>query len=171
MKKSIIYSFVGGVIFTIIMLLAFYIVENKKNIINSLTKQPKNNIDNSKISLCEVEDTRHLINDNMQNGIDYISEHLSDYYHKYPNLKVGLSILHDSVITLESKDKYASCQASLIITTDYNKEQPLKLDFYRYTVRVSDNEKMISIHNENSHQELEIIFEKIKKWIIYIDKN
>jgi hypothetical protein len=143
-------------------------------------KHPDNNPQNNSfienledkptVSLCEIEDTRSLLNESIQGMVNHSSDYLSNYYHRYPNLTLYVSIIHDDVVTIDSNAKYANCQASLLVTTDYAKDNPLKLEFIKYTVRISDNGQSINTHIDSTRQERERIYDKIRKWILFIDK-
>lgn len=162
MKKYIIYSFLGGFASACILIAIgsyCFIIRPLKEYIHQQSK-------NEQISLCENTQTVKLINDSIQNVINITAEkYLSNYYHKFPTFKVDVSIIHNSVITKESNPKYASCQATLLIDTNINKVIPLKLEFYSYNVRLSDNKQRLVLMPDMKDEEMEDIVIKIQDWM------
>lgn len=161
MKKSIIYSFLGGFASACILIAIggyCFIIRPLKEYVHQQSKE--------EISLCENTQTVRLINDSIQNVINITAEKdLSNYYHKFPTFKADVSIIHNSVITKESNPRYASCQATLLIDTNINKAIPLKLEFYSYNVRLSDNEQRLVLMPDMKDEEMEDIAIKIQDWM------
>lgn len=158
MKKSIIYSFLGGILFTVLVMIGIIYFNSQKT-------------NPYKVRLCENEGVRVLINDIMQDVTNDTINKLSFYYGRsFPALKVNVGIIQDNIVTIDRQPRYAACQVSLLLKADYNNKKPLTLDFYKYIVRVSDNAETVNIKNENNEQERAYIHEKISQWILDITK-